>query len=66
MITVQGRAFDLVVANLRKSIRTGTEPFFYMQLDKQQFEQAPRSWFWITRQQLDQLISFKKQMIQKI
>lgn len=66
VITVQGRAFDLVVANLRKSIRTGTEPFFYMQLDERQFEQAPRSWFWITRQEPSYLISFKKQMIEKI
>ncbi len=65
-ITVQGRVFDLIVTNLRKSIRTGTEPFFYMQLDNAQFEQAPRSWFWITRQQSDQLIPFKKQMIEKI
>ncbi len=65
-LNIQGRSFDLVVANLRKSIRTGSEPFFYMQLDSKQFAQAPRSWFWITRQESSQLIEFKKQMIEKI
>ena len=65
-ITVQGRIFDLVISNLRKSIRTWTEPFFYMQLDQKQFEQAPRSWFWITRQQSDSLIAFKKKIVGQI
>gem|GEM_PF-5855956 len=47
-------------------MRTGAEPFFYMQLDAEQFAQAPRTWFWVTRQAEDQLASFKTQALEQI
>lgn len=57
---IQWRSFDLTVTSLRKSIRTGAEPFFFLQLDANEFAQAPKSWFWITRQPQDQLPQFKQ------
>jgi len=65
-LLIQGREFDLQVTNLRDSVRTGAEPFFYMQLDAEQFAQAPRTWFWVTRQAEDQLASFKTQALEQI
>jgi len=65
-LLIQGRSFDLEIVSLRKSVRTGTEPFFYMQLDEEQFEAAPRSWFWITRQETDQLVWFKQLALREI
>ena len=59
-INIQWRSFDLEITSLRRSIRTWAEPFFFIQLDKIQFAQAPRSRFWITRQPEDQIASFKK------
>lgn len=68
MITlmIQGRMFDLEVVNMRESVRTGAEPFFYMQLDAEQFADAPRTWFWVTRQPEDQLAQFKIQALEQI
>ena len=63
---VQWRSFDLMITSLRKSIRTGAEPFFFLQLDNKQFEQAPRSWFWVTRQEEWSLASFQKQALDRV
>jgi len=65
-INIQWRIFDLTITSLRKSIRTWAEPFFYIQLDKTQFEQAPRSRFWITRQSDNEIIPFKKSALDTI
>lgn len=61
---IQWRTFDLKITSFRKRISTGTEPFFYIQLDVTQFEQAPRSWFRITRK--TDLSSFKKLALDKV
>lgn len=65
-LLIQGRSFDLVITSLRKSIRTGSEPFFYIQLDDSQFTQAPRSWFWVSRQAEETLPFFKTQALSQI
>lgn len=65
-LSIQWRIFDLQVVNLRDSVRTGAEPFFYMQLDAEQFAQAPRTWFWVTRQPEDELAQFKTQALEQI
>ena len=41
-------------------MRTGAEPFFFLQLDPVQFAQAPRSRFWVTRQTESSLAAFKQ------
>ncbi len=63
---IQWRIFDLTITSLRKSIRTGAEPFFFLQLDDRQFEQAPRSWFWVTRQEKSSLTLFQKQALNRV
>jgi putative ABC transport system permease protein len=63
---IQGRSFDLSITSLRKSIRTGAEPFFLLQIDETQFAQAPRSWFWVTRQPDDQLNVFQQSALDTI
>lgn len=65
-LLIQGREFDLTITNLRDSVRSGAEPFFYMQIDAEQFTQAPRTWFWVTRQQDSQLTDFKNQALNQI
>jgi len=63
---IQWRTFDLQVTSLRKSLRTGAEPFFYIQIDSTQFEQAPRSRFWVTRQNVAELPAFKTQALERV
>jgi hypothetical protein len=54
----------LKVTSLRKRISTGTEPFFYIQLDAGQFEKAPRSRFRVTRK--TDVVEFKKLALEKV
>jgi hypothetical protein len=61
---IQWRTFNLEVTSLRKRISTGTEPFFFIQLDDEQFEQAPRSRFRVTRKA--DVSSFKKIALEKV
>lgn len=61
---VQWRVFDLKITSLRKRISTGTEPFFYIQLDAGQFEKAPRSRFRVTRK--TDVVEFKKLALEKV
>lgn len=65
-LSIQWRIFDLTIINLRKSIRSGSEPFFFMQLESNQFASAPKSWFWITRQPESELNQFKKNALKNI
>lgn len=65
-ISIQWRNFELQITSLRKSIRAWAEPFFFIQLDSKQFEQAPRSRFWVTRQPPAQLSSFQKEALEKV
>lgn len=65
-IFIQGRSFDLTISSLRRSIRTWAEPFFFLQIDPIQFEQAPRSWFWVTRQPEDMIATFQQSAIDTI
>ena len=44
-LSVAGRQFDLQVANLRSSQRTGIRPFFYFQVSPTQFTNAPKTTF---------------------
>lgn len=63
---IQGRSFDLSITSLRKSIRTWAEPFFFIQLDGTQFAEAPRSWFWVTRQPEDMLPAFQQEALDRV
>lgn len=65
-ISIQGRTFDLTISSLRKSIRTWAEPFFFLQLDSNQFAQAPRSRFWVTKQSDSELVVFKQSALERI
>lgn len=60
-LLIQWRYFDQIVTSLRKRISTGSEPFFYMQLDAQEFSLAPRSWFAVTR--VEDLWAYKSWLI---
>lgn len=63
---IQGRNFDLTVSSLRKSLSTWAEPFFFLQLDQQEFAQAPRTWFRVTKQEEGTLTSFEQQAIKRV
>ncbi|MEF2176060.1 MAG: hypothetical protein V3575_06290 [Candidatus Absconditabacteria bacterium] len=65
-LSIQGRSFELQITSLRKSIRSGAEPFFFIQLDSKQFAQAPRSRFWVTRQPPSQLSLFQKSVLENV
>ena len=63
---IQWRSFDLTITSLRKSISTWAEPFFFLQLDQQEFEQAPRSRFWVTKQEEWKFTSFKQEALDSV
>lgn len=65
-LLIQGRSFDLTITSLRQSIRTGAEPFFYIQIDPVQFAQAPRSWFWVTRQDPEMISEFQQNTLETV
>lgn len=42
---LSGREITLTVANIRESIREGFRPFFYFSFDREEFKNAPRTYF---------------------
>jgi len=65
-ISIQWRNFELIVTSFRKSIRTWAEPFFFIKLDWNQFEKAPKSRFWVTKKQDWEMVKFKQLTLKTI
>lgn len=61
---IQWRTFDLEVSSLRVTQRDGTWPFFYIQFPKEQFLDAPKSFFWVVDIELDNKESFKNSLVE--
>lgn len=63
---IQWRSFDLELTSLRTIQRDGSWPFFYIQFPQSQFENAPKSFFWLVDIPLQDKDAFKNTLVERI
>jgi putative ABC transport system permease protein len=63
---IQWRTFDLELTSLRAIQRDGSWPFFYVQFPVKEFQDAPKSFFWLVDVARDEKPAFKTSLVEKL